>query len=495
MKNSLIKYMARLGVTAILLVALLGFSSLLVQADDNGTVELDLVLGGEGATPWHVPSIFPGDSGVNTVTLHNVGIADGIVVIWISELMSDEGINPEPETDIEGDGELDDYLLFDLSCDPPDRLSTNIDLPATIHELPQDASDSRYLGVEPLGGGETVTLEWLWELPSETGNEAQGDWISFTINYGLQGSPSGGNTPLVNCKWEQDSTSSLEDGDSDHNSIGTQLLPPVAYNGTKAVQYWAVVTNPAGVDEVEHVYVDVYYPEGEPEYGSCKHRVELGKVDKTVGISAFEAAWDAGLVTVGLDEDGNPYSYNEIVGEINEGLANVYVAQGYLAYYEPSGDYRVKISAVDDSGDWSNPLLNAMTYVGVAGFKVDFTVVNYGSAEVSVPNWIDGDMNFNLGDGKPTIRNIGNTKLQLSIVQDDMGFGKTSDEWNVEYGARMGAGGTVVNYAPEEQVAPGCVLYPGNTEEFDFSIYVVQAEAATYNGTMTLGCKSALWNR
>lgn len=176
------KYVARLGLAVILLVALLAPLSLPVQADDSEDF-VDLVLGGEGASLWRILYIVPGDSGIKTVTLHNAGNVDGVVTIWISDLTSTEGDNPEPETDIEGEGELDDYLLFNFSCA---RLSTNISLPATIRELPQDPSDGRYLRVKPVGKGETVTLEWLWELPKETGNDVMGDCISFTINYVLQ---------------------------------------------------------------------------------------------------------------------------------------------------------------------------------------------------------------------------------------------------------------------------------------------------------------------
>jgi len=76
---------------------------------------------------------------------------------------------------------LDDYLLFNLSCV---RLSSDITLPATIHELPQSASDPNHIKINTLYAHETVTLDWEWEFP-ETGepqNDAQGDILSFTIN-------------------------------------------------------------------------------------------------------------------------------------------------------------------------------------------------------------------------------------------------------------------------------------------------------------------------
>jgi hypothetical protein len=77
----------------------------------------------------------------------------------------------------------------------------------------------------------------------------------------------GGTTtpPIIKCKWEQDLTPSLEDGDPNHETSGAQFLPPLAFGATKVVQYWVVVTDPEGVSTVSQVSVDVYHPLGPPE--------------------------------------------------------------------------------------------------------------------------------------------------------------------------------------------------------------------------------------
>ncbi|GAI58083.1 unnamed protein product, partial [marine sediment metagenome] len=56
---------------------------------------------------------------------------------------------------------------------------------AIIDNFPQSVSDPNYIRMSPLDAGEEVTLGWEWELPPETGNDAQGDTLSFTINYHL----------------------------------------------------------------------------------------------------------------------------------------------------------------------------------------------------------------------------------------------------------------------------------------------------------------------
>jgi len=172
---------ARLLLAAIMGLVLAGSFSTPVKAAGNS---VDLVLGGEGATSWIIASIQPADSGTNTVELRNAGSKDGFVTIWVSDIISGEGMNPESEAgDTTEPGEFTDYLLFNLTAD---GLGTNLNLPVTINELPQSATWPDYIELIPLRVGDTADLQWGWELPAQTGNDVQGDTISFTINYLLQ---------------------------------------------------------------------------------------------------------------------------------------------------------------------------------------------------------------------------------------------------------------------------------------------------------------------
>jgi hypothetical protein len=165
----LTQYGTRLALALLLGAALVG---LLIPK--QAQQPLDLELSGEGATSWNIGNIKLGESGTKTIELHNAGSRDGSVTIWISDI---------EEADYVGDGAmLDDYLLFNLSCE---RLSSNITLPATIGELPQSAADTNYIKINQLSVGETVILVWEWEFPEteELQNDAQGDSLSFTINY------------------------------------------------------------------------------------------------------------------------------------------------------------------------------------------------------------------------------------------------------------------------------------------------------------------------
>jgi len=178
----IIKYAARLLLAVIIGLFMLGSSPTPVQAVDPPSIIL--TLGGTGSNSWSIDGILPCQSGTETLTLQNAGNLDGFVIIWVSDIVSLEGENPEPETDTEG--ELDDYLLFDLSANPTGALDTNLALlPTTIDNFPQDPYDPNYIWIVPLNPGNTVTLYWHWELPCATGNDAQGDTLSFDITYFL----------------------------------------------------------------------------------------------------------------------------------------------------------------------------------------------------------------------------------------------------------------------------------------------------------------------
>jgi hypothetical protein len=168
------------------LIALLGLISIAVSPGlaAAATQPVVLVLGGAGTTSLNVTNIVPGDSGDLVVTLHNAGSSDGPVTIWLSDIVSGEGLNPESETgNTDEPGELDKYILLSLTAD---GLKTNITLPTTVDNFPQSVSDAKYIRINLLKAGHTITVVWHWQLPPETGNDVQGDTLSVSVNYILE---------------------------------------------------------------------------------------------------------------------------------------------------------------------------------------------------------------------------------------------------------------------------------------------------------------------
>ena len=180
------------AIRCLALVIALGVAILWPAAAAAQTPVVKLVLGGSGATPWSIANMHPGDAGSTTVTLRNTGSGNGAVTIWISDIVSSDGANPESETgDTADPGELGTYLLLGISCS---RLETNVCLPARIDSLPHGPSSANYTRLNRLNAGETLVLDWQWRLPAEVENDVQGDTLSFSINYYLQETPGSGGT-------------------------------------------------------------------------------------------------------------------------------------------------------------------------------------------------------------------------------------------------------------------------------------------------------------
>jgi len=176
-------------VIPLLLQVILVLGAVALPADTYAqTMVVDLTLGGEGASGWSVADVKPGFTGSWSVTLRNTGNRAGVVYVWVSNIRSGEGRNPEPETgDTAEPGELTPYMVFDLTTTPSGRLSTNLTLPSTIDAFPRGPAEAGYLKLVRLNPGQSVTLNWDWAF-LETGapqNDAQGDTLSFDIHYTL----------------------------------------------------------------------------------------------------------------------------------------------------------------------------------------------------------------------------------------------------------------------------------------------------------------------
>jgi hypothetical protein len=311
-----------------------------------------------------------------------------------------------------------------------------------------------------------------------------------TIQTGVEIAPAGGEPPIIKCKWE-----TPDDGDLLNETALTQILPPGRYQQTVPIFLWAIITDPQGTDTVAKAYADVFHPVTPPECGSFKYQVPLYKVDKeTVGIPAFEEAWANGLVTLGPG-----ITYEDIMHQLSQCLCDVWMGQEVLDYHQPAGEYRVEVYARDVKDNWSDLLINHFLYVPTTACEFDFDQVYYGSVDICYNKWIGGDMIFDesMVSMFPTVRNIGNTNLRVTVWQDDMGLGETSGEgWNVEFDARLGATGMDVQYFPfpDPAVILPDILPLCNTQKLDFSIHVIKGMSNTpYSGNMTLGCVGAEW--
>ena len=159
---------------------------------------LDLQIDSPDTIRWDVGNIKPGDSGIEPVNLHNAGNATGYLLVWIADLVDDEGANPDSETgNTANPGELSSYIYLDIINDGmtfarlTDNGYINIELPISLASFPGDSDYALYIVNTPIKAGQTLELQWQWTLTPDAGNEVQGDTVSFSIYYSLVSSKPG----------------------------------------------------------------------------------------------------------------------------------------------------------------------------------------------------------------------------------------------------------------------------------------------------------------
>jgi len=309
-----------------------------------------------------------------------------------------------------------------------------------------------------------------------------------TVSTGVEVTQGGGNIPVIKCKWE-----TPDDADPAHVLPCTQFAPSMVYAQYKELCIWVVVTDVEDSGNVAQVIADVYHPTGVPANGSIKFdNVQLTKVAKFAeGIPAFDQANLENLIAYNTQ-----FNYAEVREELLQCRAEVWKACVWVSYHEPAGDHLTTVVAIDTQGNSSVPFSNTWNYWPTAGIEIDFTSVLYPPVMISKWVNVDGDADFTTA-AKPTVRNIGNVPVFISVMQDDMGFGKYADgTWKVGYDARLGpavndSDPTHIYYDPTQVKQFPNALALCYTKKMDFSIHVKFATPGPHYGTMTITCTGA----
>jgi hypothetical protein len=289
----------------------------------------------------------------------------------------------------------------------------------------------------------------------------------------------GGAVPKVMAKWETEpGANSLESGDPTHTTAGSQFMPPATFEGAKWINYYAVVSDEESNGNVQMTYADVYHPDG-----TFKYQIVFTQMNKADGIAAFNAVTNIGLLKLGTGSVDAAF----VLNELNKETAAVWMGTAQIHYCQMDGNYAVDVRTVDQNQNPSPWLNNTFYYVPVTAAEYDFTAVNYGSVSMGAPAvWRAGDVFFVSGDGKPTVRNVGNTKLKINVNQSAMGFGKdVTNKWDVQFDARLGHTSAEPLYDPLTVHTLIDTLDRSHTDELDFSIHVVKG-FGSHTGTMTL---------
>ncbi len=327
------------------------------------------------------------------------------------------------------------------------------------------------------------------------------------ISTGLTSDTGGGANPIVKAKWEAYPVDRYSD---ESTSPGAQFMPSGQKDLNTTITMCAIVTDPDGLDHVENVYADVFYPEGVAlgeshtplqdqsglGCGELMQEDSLTRLSKADGYDLFCS--NVRTYNNNLPTFNDGYDYDEICaedGELKKETAAVYCGEKELSYEDPSGDYKVWAVAQDRNG-LQGILENHFTYMPMTAFETDFNTVQYGNVRLNTHKIINGDLTWDPGatDNKATVRNVGNTRLAMQVTQDDMGLGKTDGNWNVRYDARVGSDYAFRNYWPEQTKTLVDELDLSEMDEMDFSIKIFKFppthEGDVYSGSMTLSAVS-----
>lgn len=296
----------------------------------------------------------------------------------------------------------------------------------------------------------------------------------------------GGDAPIIKGVWEQDQTADKEDGDTAHLVANPQFLPSCEYEIDKLIDYYAIATDAQDGPNLAQVWVDVYHPDG-----SFKYELVLANkiTDTATAMALIQDASDKGLITLG---DG--YTLAEIQIEFQQGAVALYYDTHIIDYEQQAGEYTANFVALDTNSN-SVVFSNNFDYIPTTCFSIDNDNVQYPSLGVGDHVFYHGNTNYSIGDGAMTVRNLGNTNLNILVGQDDMDFGQqVGPMWNVQYDGRLGH---LVDYTVYDPAAfkgdpietftllNGAMAH-STDEKLDFSIQVIKAVTGDYTGSMVL---------
>ena len=351
----------------------------------------------------------------------------------------------------------------------------------------------------------------------DDGNLIDGDGCNSTckieiivpndVATGMDLSFSDNERPVVQAVWEMNQAVSTSDqGQDDSLADGAQFMPSGQYQVDKTIEICAVANDPDGLEDLASVNSQIYYPENiylgpnressQPGCGQAKEGWMLMKtLEPSQGLELFCEQLRSQNANLPSFKTG--YDFAALcgpAGDLIKETSRVFCGQVGLAYQDPAGEYRVKIAALDQKNE-AGTLENSFKYLELVAFEIDFDNIDYGSMRLNNAKVLSGNDAFLANDGQPTLRNIGNTRLEINIKQNDMGLGQSETDWNLTYQARVGQDASFTNYWPEAWATLVNSMNLGQTSPLDLAIEVLKfpeiAAGEYYAGKLSLNAVAA----
>jgi len=131
----------------------------------------------------------PGSDGAVETAIGNAGDVDGNFYVTVTLANDSEGDNPPPETDIEGDGELDNCVDVRATLSNATETATAVLFDwiraDQLHEPGETWDEDSGTAVDDLinAGDAFLTIEW--RVDRECGNEMMGDVFDLNFSFHL----------------------------------------------------------------------------------------------------------------------------------------------------------------------------------------------------------------------------------------------------------------------------------------------------------------------
>ncbi len=313
--------------------------------------------------------------------------------------------------------------------------------------------------------------------------------------------------PVVQAIWQMNqATSTSDQGKDDSLTDGAQFMPSGQYQVDKTIEICAVVSDPDGLADLANVSSQIYYPENiylgpnrlssQPGCGQAKEEwFNMTALEPSQGLELFCQQVRNNNANLPSFKTGNDFAtLCGPAGDLTKETSRVFCGQNRLAYQDPAGEYRVKVAGLDQKKS-VGVLENSFKYLELVAFEIDFGIIDYGSMRLNSPKILLGNDVFLTNDGRPTLRNIGNTRLEISIKQNDMGLGQSETGWNLTYQARVGQDASFTNYWPEAWATLVNSMNLGETSQLDLAIEVLKfpeiVAGEHYAGKLSLNAVAA----
>ena len=364
-------------------------------------------------------------------------------------------------------------------------------------------SDENSNGTSTASSTDSVTF-FETENSSSTEFVSSSTEESFVDSASPQTSSSGAvssvvfDQPEIIAQWQM-----LVAGSDDSADVGAQILPSGEYKVDKKYSVCAVVGG--DLTATGSILANVSYPENiafdKAQTRGCgqqKSEVELNKIAKEEAIALVcdqirnnnnnLLAWNKN------EKAGYVYDYEKLCGLdgfLAENTALLFCAESSLAYDDPAGEYEVIVTIKDGKGN-TGASQNILQYLELTTFENDFSNFQYGKVNLNELKVLQGDSIWG-NSFYPTVRNTGNTCLQIKIQQNDFNLGTTNGVWNLEYMTRVGENAEWLSYFPEQTAYLKNFLNLGQTTNIDFAIlikkYPEDENQSAFSGEMVLSAE------